>query len=173
MEQRGLAGLLALVADRAITPVDVFSGQLGDVPLRGAQMPEQFVKRLILPVAFSLHDVGVFREGDGAFRFELDRRPLPLGDHRPSEPVHVQGEVLQSAQEDVRRHGSDLEHVEEVLGLGLEDAQVPDGIESMVFHSAVPTIEGRSSFGLQDCVHRGLPGSLGDLGIAGGQVCPG
>jgi hypothetical protein len=26
---------------------------------------------------------------------------------------------------------------------------------------------------LQDCVHRGLPGSLGDLGIAGGQVCPG
>ncbi len=46
----------------------------------------------------------VFVKRDGAFVFELHRRPLALGDERPRQPVHVHAEVVQPPEKDIGGH---------------------------------------------------------------------
>ena len=65
-------------------------------------MPCQLVKRFAFGVLFATNDGLMFFPGDGALVLELDHRPALLGQHRPRQPVHIEREVVDAAQIDVR-----------------------------------------------------------------------
>ena len=65
------AGLLAGVSDGLVGPVNVFRLEVGNVGLRTAQMPAQFVKAAPLRVLFPLNDELMFLKRDGASWVEI------------------------------------------------------------------------------------------------------
>jgi hypothetical protein len=65
-------------------------------------MPEQFIKGAEFGVLLAVNDSGVFLNRDGPLRFEFDGRPLQLGQNRPRQPVHSDGEIVGAAQIDIR-----------------------------------------------------------------------
>jgi hypothetical protein len=62
--------------------------------------------------------------GDAALLLELDGGPAFLGQHRPRQPVHVQGEVVNAAQIDVGGNRANLQHFQKMLGLGFQHDQL-------------------------------------------------
>jgi hypothetical protein len=60
---------------------------------------------------FSREDPAMLLPGDGPLVFESYGGPLALRDQGPREPIHVQTEVVQASQIDVRGDGALLEDV--------------------------------------------------------------
>src|SRR5439155_19049053 len=115
------AGFPSSVSDRLIRPVNVFRLEAGNVALRTAKMPAQFVKVAPLRVFLVLDDEKVFLDGDGAFGPKAHFRPKAPRDDRPRQPVHRETEVVELAQVDIRAHRARLEGGEKMLGLRLDD----------------------------------------------------
>ena len=61
-------------------------------------MPTELVKRFAFRIRFTLNNLLVFGQGDRALGFVMDLWPLPLGNDRPRNPVHVQRKVVDAAQ---------------------------------------------------------------------------
>ena len=140
------------------------------VGLCAAQVPAELVKRPALRVQFLLDDGLVFLEGDRPLLFEAHLRPLLLGEHRPGQPAHVQGEVVEATQEHVGGDGARLKHFQEVRGVGFKDRQVADDVKGRVLHRPLVADERRTGLGPGHLVHWRLPGALGNLGVGRGQV---
>ena len=94
-------GLHPLVTDDVVIPIHILRFKECQIGLRCPQMPREFVERLALGIAFAGDDGLMFGKRDAAFFLELDRRPAFLGQHRPRQPRHVQGEVVDAPQIDV------------------------------------------------------------------------
>lgn len=101
-------------------------------------MPQQFAKRLALRIEFTSEDLRVFFECDGPFLGMRHLRPLAIWNDRPTEPVHVEGVVVQSTQINVGGNLRILKHIEEVLGQGLHHTNVTNWIVSLAFHLHSP-----------------------------------
>src|SRR5437667_8392194 len=81
-------------------------------------MPGQLIKRLPFRILFTGNDGLMFRPGDGPFVFELNLRPLPFHNHRPRQPRHVEGEVVDAPQINIGRNFSCFEHAQEMFRPG-------------------------------------------------------
>ena len=133
-------------------------------------MPRQFVERPALLIALAGDDGPVLVVGDGALGLVADGGPLLLGDDRPREPAHVQREVVESAQVDVRRDGAHGEDAQELLGLGFDDGQLPQRREGSVLDGRVPAVAGVALLGPHQFSHDELPIAGGGGGIPGFPV---
>ena len=96
---------IARVADDVVFPINILRFKARQIGLRCAQVPRQFVERLAFGILFAGDDGLMFCQRDGALFLELE---LPatafLGQHRPRQPGHVQGEVVDAPQIDVGRN---------------------------------------------------------------------
>jgi len=102
---------------------------------------------------------------DGALLAEGDLGPVLLWDQRPGQPTHVQSEVVDTAKEDVGRNRADLHHLQQVLGTGFEQGQVPDEVECLVLQHPLPTVARRALLGLSDFLEGNAPGALDGSGV--------
>ena len=89
-------------ADGFVFPIHVLGFQTGDVPLTAAQMPAQLVKSFPFQIFLTANDGLMFFMGDGPFLLEVNRRPLPLGNDGSGNPIHIEGEIVNASQKDIR-----------------------------------------------------------------------
>src|SRR5262245_36216186 len=101
-------------------------------------MPTQLIKCLPLGIFFPLNDFPVLTLSDRALFFESDFRPLLLRDDGPRQPIHVQGEVVESAQIDVGGNSSYFEDLKENFGLRLDDYFLANKIKGLFFSRPNP-----------------------------------
>lgn len=78
-------------------------------------MPEQFVESPEFGIALALNDPAMFVERDRPLVLIAHDGPLQLRQYRPRQPVHLDGEVVGAAQEDIGSHPASLQHVEEMV----------------------------------------------------------
>lgn len=135
------------VADDRLIPIDVFRTQLGDVGLRTAEVPAQFVEGAALRVAFPGDDPGVFVGGDGPLLTEPDGGPLRLRDERPGQPGHRETEVVELPEVNVGGHRAPAEGVEKVFCAGLNDDLRKQRQQRLVLRSHCPSPLGGSALG--------------------------
>ncbi len=64
-------------------------------------MPEYFVIGVQLGIEFARQNFPMLLKCNTALFFELDFWPLPLGDNRLQQPIHIQTEIVKPAQIDV------------------------------------------------------------------------
>jgi len=163
---------VAVEANSLCLPVDVLGVQVRHVGLRATNVPAKLIKRPALRVRFLGNDGLVFQGGDRTLLAEAHLGPLLLGEHRPGQPVHIEGEIVNPPQEDIRGHGAGVQHFQELRRMCLDNWQVADDVKSFVLHRPRVADERRTGLGPGHLVHRGLPGALGNLAVARGQICP-
>jgi len=83
MNHREAAGFLPGIGNGLVGPVNVVRLEVGNVGLRTAKMPAQFVEAAPLRVLFPFDDKLMFLAGDGALVLEANFRPEALGNERP------------------------------------------------------------------------------------------
>src|SRR5205823_10466129 len=111
------ASLLARIANCLLLPIDGFGIEIGNVALGTAQVPAKIVETSAFGVLFAVNYQTVLRQCDGAFLFEMDRRPLLFRNDEPRQPIHVQTKVMQLPQMDIGRKGPFVEHAQEMFGV--------------------------------------------------------
>src|SRR5207247_6051698 len=112
------SGLLAAKADDALSPVNILGFEVSQIGLRRAQVPGHLIKGLPFEIGFAGNDCRVFLPRDGSLLFEMDCWPLFLGYHRPRQPGHIESEVVNAAQKDVRGDSTTPQRAKEMLGPG-------------------------------------------------------
>src|SRR5438034_11433778 len=95
------AGFPSSVSDRLIRPVNVFRLEAGNVALRTAKMPAQFVEVAPLRVFLVLENEKVLLDGEGTFGPKAHFRPKAFGDNRRRQPLHREARVVERAQGDM------------------------------------------------------------------------
>jgi hypothetical protein len=91
---------------------------------------------------------------------------LPVRDDGGWQPVHVDGEVVGSAQVGVGGDGSLAQHFEKMLGLGVDQQARADQVEGFVLGRGLPAVLRGAGLEFDDLVEHVLPGALADQGIA-------
>ena len=142
MNHRQTAGFLAGVGNGSVGPVNVFRLEIGDVGLRTAEMPAQFVKAASLRVLFPINDELMFFAGNGALLLEAHFRPEALWNERPRQPVHGKAEVVKFPQMDVGADRARLEAGEQVVGLRFQNHPMANVIQCGFFRRPPPAILG-------------------------------
>ena len=127
------AGFLPGIGDGLVGPVNVFRLEIGDVGLRTAEMPAQFVETAPLRVLFPLDDELMFFAGDGAFVLEAHFRPEAFGNERPRQPVHRDAEVVEFPQVNIRADRARLEAGEQMFGLRLNNDAMANEVQCGFF----------------------------------------
>ena len=115
------AGFLPRIGDGLVGPVNVLRLEIGDVGLRTAEMPAQFVETAPLRVFLPPDDELMFITGDATFVLEAHFRPEALGNERPRQPVHRDAKVMEFPQVNIRADRTRLEAGEQMLGLGFQN----------------------------------------------------
>ena len=133
-------------------------------------MSGQLVKRFPFGILFTGNDGLMFRPGDGPFVFELNLRPLPFHNHRPRQPRHVEGEVVDAPQINIARNFSYFEHAQEMFRPGFQNRQMADGVEGFVLDGCLPAALRLTFFEFYHFLHDELPVAGGNLRIAGGDI---
>ena len=146
MEHDPAAGLHAKISDGSVRPIHILGVQVGDVALRAAQVPEQFVIGVKFRVLLRGENGLVFHPGDGAFGIAFDFRPLAFGNDRSADPIHVEGEIMNPPEEDIGGNGSLIERLQEMFGLGFYPGQINEGSKRRVFDGRVPAFQGIARF---------------------------
>ena len=77
------AGFPARKTDDVVIPINVFGFEAGEIGLRRAQVPRQFIERFAFGIQFAGDDGLMFLPSDGTLVLEFNFRPLPLYDDRP------------------------------------------------------------------------------------------
>ncbi len=170
--QRNRAGFLTAETDHPLLPVDVAGFEIGNVRLSAAQMPAQLVISAMFRVLFAGDDGLMFRRGDRSLLFEPQFGPLLLGQDRPGQPIHVEGEIMNSPKENVGGDRARFQNLQKMCGICFQDRQAPNQTKRFVFHGRVVPFKGGTAFGFSHPIHRHLPRALGDLGINCGQISP-
>src|ERR1700722_4537669 len=151
------ARFLSGVSDCLVGPVNVFRLEIGNVGLRAAQMPAQFVEAAPLRVLFPLNDELMFVAGDGALVLVAHFRPEALRNERPRQPVHRDAEVVQFPQVHIRADRASLEGGEQIFRLRLNDDTMAYEVQGGFFCGPPPAVLGRAMFGLDNVVESILP----------------
>lgn len=112
-------------------PVDILSGQVGDVGLRSAAFPEQFVKQPALRTTLGLNQKPVFLKGDCPPLLIAQFRPRIFDENRPGQPAKVQGQIVEPAEVIVGRRSACMENAKQIFARGFKQHFVADGIESL------------------------------------------
>jgi hypothetical protein len=86
-----------------------------------------------------------------ALLLELDGGPAFLGQHRPRQAIHIQREVVNAPQINVRGDRTVLQNLQEVFGLGFQNDHVPNQTQRLVFDGGQPADLGLALFELGDC----------------------
>jgi len=113
-QQNGF-GLLTEKAHDPIRPIHILGGEIGNVGLGRAQMPAQFVKDATFRIGFRRKDFLVFFAGDATLFAIFDFGPVPLRQHRPRQPAHVQGKIMQLPKKGVRGNRSLVQHLQKMF----------------------------------------------------------
>src|SRR5438105_4368845 len=150
------SGFSSSVSDRLIGPVNVFRLEVGNVALRTAKMPAQFVEIAPLRVFLLLDDEKVFLDGDGAFGPKAHLRPKPFRNDRPGKPVHRETKIVELAQVDIGADGARFEAGQKVLRLSLNNHAIANQVQSSLLRGAAPAIPGRTVLPLDDGIQGGL-----------------
>jgi hypothetical protein len=58
---------------------------------------------------------------------------MTMSENRPGQPTPVEGEIVESAQEHVRRHRTGLKHFQELRGVGFQNRHVADDVKRLWF----------------------------------------
>ena len=159
------AGFLAAKAHHPALPVDVLRRQVGDIALRRAQMPAALIIGPALRVVFGGHNRAVLFPRDRPLFLEADLWPALLGQNRPRQPCHIEREVVQPSQEDVRGYGPRFDRLEQMRRLRFRNRQVPDEVERLLSYRAVMTCQRHTRLGLGHLIHDRLPGEFADLWV--------
>src|SRR2546425_11384720 len=136
-------------------------------------MPGQLVKGLPFDIRFAGDDRLMFLPRDGSLFFETHFGPLSLWYNRPRQPRHVEGEVMDAAQKNVRGDPTAAQRVKEMFGPGFDDRQVANGIEGFVVHGTEPAFMRGASVELSHLIHDKLPVPSGDLWIGSREISAG
>src|SRR5438477_11011237 len=112
----------------------------------------------------------MFLPGDAALLTVAQIGPLLPGQYRPGQPRHRNGEIVDSAQDAVRRDGAHLQRMEIMFGPRLEDWQRTQRIERMIVEGALVALARSPLLGLEHFVHDNLPSAPRYGGVAGGQI---
>lgn len=97
-----LCELRTSVANDPVLPVNVFGAKASDIALRTAQMPKELVKEFSLNVLFSVDDLLIFFKFDGSLLRVLNFGPGLTVEKWAKEPLHIQGEIMQTPEIVVR-----------------------------------------------------------------------
>src|ERR1039458_8191612 len=98
MEDAWLPGLEAFERDEPCLPVDIVSGEQGDVGLARPQVPGDLIEEPPFGVRVGGDDPFVLAAGDSATLPEANRRPLAARDNRTRQPIEIKNEILELAQ---------------------------------------------------------------------------
>lgn len=156
-----------------VIPVDIFGLQACQVGLGCPEMPGHFVKGFAFRIVLPLDDTGVFLKGDAALFLEANNRPLALRHDRPSDPSHIEAEVVESPQKDVGGNRSVFNAVEKFLGMRLDEDLGQQRLDRLVLGKGGPALE------VGTCLHfevglKGItPRACCYTGVAACQVGPG
>ena len=140
MNHRKTARFLPRVGDGLIRPLHILRLEVGNVTLRPAEMPAQFVEIAPLRVFLPLDDEFVLLNSNGPFRLETDFRPKTLRNDRPRQLVHRNAEVVQFPQMNIRADRARLERSEQMFGLRLDDDTIANQVQRLFFRRALPAI---------------------------------
>ena len=157
-------------ANDARIPVYVLGLQMGQVRLRSAQVPGKLIERLSLGIPLALYNLAMLVRRDGALFLEADNGPLALGHQRPRQPVHIDAEIVQTPEIDVRGDRAGLKYFEHELGRSLGDDQGQQRHVGLVFRRALPA---RAVRGALQRGQRGQgirPRALGDAVVRSRQI---
>ncbi|PHX70326.1 MAG: hypothetical protein CK548_09645 [Opitutia bacterium] len=133
-------------------------------------MPGKLIERLPLGIPLALYNLAMLVRRDGALFLEADNGPLALGHQRPRQPVHIDAEIVQTPEIDVRGDRAGLKHFEHELGRSLGDDQGQQRHVGFVFRRALPARPVRGA------LHRGQrgqgirPRALGDAVVRARQI---
>ena len=163
-------GFHPLVADDVVVPINILGFKECQVGLRRAQAPSQFVERLAFGILFAGDNGQMFGQGDTAFFLELNGGPAFLGQHRPRQPGHVQGEVVNAPQINIGGNFPGFQHAQEMFGARFQKRQMPNQVERLVFDGRLPAVLGLVFFELHQFVHDELPVSRGNLFVTGSEI---
>jgi hypothetical protein len=173
--QSNRAGLFPSEGKNVLLPVNVLRLQKRDVRLRSSQVPGQLVESLAFGIQLAGDNGLMLVPFDGALFFKLDGGPTFLGQDRPRQPAHIEGEVVDAAKVNVGGNRTLLQDFQEVVGLRLQHDQLPNRIEGFVFDGGQPAMLGFPLFELENFVHHILPGAgrpsrIARLPIHAGQM---
>ncbi len=107
----------------------------------------------------------MFLPRDCPFFAITDCGPLSFGHYRPGDPIHVQGEIVESAQKGVGRDRALLQHPQEVFRSRFENRKLAQKVERLVLHRDLPTVLVGAVLELYQFIHYRLPRACGGGGI--------
>ncbi len=162
--------LHADVGDGVAGPIHVLGVEVGQLALGGPEIPGELVKRLPLRVALALHDAAVLFPRDGPPFLVPDDRPLPFGNQRPRQPVHVHAKIVQTAHVLVGGYTAFVHHGQELLALGLNQRAGPQGREGPLFLGALPALLVRAEFGFRQGNDGVPPGAFANGFVGAEQI---
>ncbi len=163
-------GLAPGKADNAGIPIHVFCSQKRDIGLRSSEHPAELVEGAPGGIGLVAEDGLVLIGRDRPLLAKLDLWPVFFGNEGPRQPAHVQGKVVDSAEENIGRDRAGLHHPEQVFSPGFEEGQVSDGIECGVLEHADPALMGAPGFGLGEFLQGHFPRALRGLRIGSRQI---
>jgi hypothetical protein len=135
-----------------------------------SDVPGHFVKRFSLGVRLASDNRLMFCKSDGALLFVPNRWPLLFREDGPGKPVHVQAEVMQPAQKNIRAHGPVAKNGEENISIRFDNDSFPKESERFVFHNAFPANLIGTAFCFNQSINRVAPGPGCDAGIRPRQI---
>ena len=111
-------------------------------------------------------DLPVLLKGDTAFVLEASLRPVLSNQNWCRQPVHVEGEVVKAAEENISTDRAGLQHADQMLRPRVDENEAADFIKRPLPHGAGPAKSGVVLFHLSHFVHDVLPGAGTERRIA-------
>lgn len=133
-------------------------------------MPEQFIIGPPHRVGFVGDEFPVFVEGDGALGLKLNGWPVKFRQHRPRQPVHRHGEMMDAPEINIGRHGARLQRRQKMFGQGFDELAMADAIQHLVLDGRLPAHLGVAVLGGDNLRHHVLPRPRGHRRIAMLQI---
>ncbi len=110
-----------------------------------------------LRVLFPFDDKLVFLVGNGAHVLETHFQPEAFGNEQPRQPIHLNAEVVEFPQVNIRTDRARLEAGEQMLSLCFKDYAIANGVRCGFFRCPPPAILGWTALGFDDGVENLLP----------------
>ena len=143
-----LGRFLAVVADGAVSPIDVPGLKGGDVGAGPAEIPAELIEGPALRVGFPVEDPAVFFFGDGPFGLVTNFGPAFLGQNGFGQPTEIEGEVLEPAEVGVGGNGPGVHRSQKLIGPGPEQGQFQQTGHRTIFARDLDAVPGGRSFGV-------------------------
>ena len=160
------------IRDGSIFPIHILGAKIGDVALGAAQMPEHFIIRVIFRIVLLGEDALMLGPSDCALGVELNFRPLPFGNDRFGNPIHVEGKIVNAPQKYIGRNRPLVKRFKEMFRLCFDQGQITERVKRRVLDGRVPAFPSVAGFRLGHPVHHKPPGAFGVIRVAVLQINP-